>query len=119
MTRSYYRGALGALILYDSTSRESYNHLPNWLQDARDQAAVARRVPVEGPALHVKRRGAVGGVEEDGLLDERGRAAHLLRLEQDVVEEAAAGRRVAQVVVVGWQQSSRVQRERAQRERQR
>lgn len=39
MTRSYYRGAVGALILYDVTSRESYNNLPTWLTDAREQAS--------------------------------------------------------------------------------
>ncbi|CAJ1419509.1 unnamed protein product [Effrenium voratum] len=38
VTRSYYRGAVGALILYDVTSRDSYNNLPTWLQDAREQA---------------------------------------------------------------------------------
>ena len=35
VTRSYYRGAVGALILYDVTSKESYNNLPTWLRDAR------------------------------------------------------------------------------------
>merc|ERR1712087_673034 len=39
VTRSYYRGAVGALILYDVTSRESYNNLPTWLRDAREQAS--------------------------------------------------------------------------------
>jgi GTPase SAR1 family protein len=39
VTRSYYRGAVGALILYDVTSRESYNNLPTWLTDAREQAS--------------------------------------------------------------------------------
>jgi Ras-related protein Rab-4B len=29
---------VGALILYDVTSRESYQNLPTWLQDAREQA---------------------------------------------------------------------------------
>lgn len=38
VTRSYYRGAVGAIILYDVTSRDSYNNLPTWLQDAREQA---------------------------------------------------------------------------------
>merc|ERR1712032_1376268 len=38
VTRSYYRGAVGALILYDVTSRDSYKNLPTWLQDAREQA---------------------------------------------------------------------------------
>jgi len=38
VTRSYYRGAVGALILYDVTSRDSFQNLPMWLQDAREQA---------------------------------------------------------------------------------
>jgi len=38
VTRSYYRGAVGALILYDVTSRDSYKNLPTWLRDAREQA---------------------------------------------------------------------------------
>lgn len=38
VTRSYYRGAVGALILFDITSRESFNNLPTWLQDSREQA---------------------------------------------------------------------------------
>merc|ERR1712112_479411 len=35
VTRSYYRGAAGALLVYDITSRESFNCLTNWLTDAR------------------------------------------------------------------------------------
>lgn len=35
VTRSYYRGAAGALLVYDITSRESFNALGNWLSDAR------------------------------------------------------------------------------------
>merc|ERR1711862_607039 len=38
VTRSYYRGAAGALIVYDTTNRESYNHLINWLAGARTLA---------------------------------------------------------------------------------
>ncbi|MCL4146379.1 UNVERIFIED_CONTAM: hypothetical protein GTU68_036944, partial [Idotea baltica] len=39
VTRSYYRGAAGALLVYDITSRESYNALSNWLGDARTLAS--------------------------------------------------------------------------------
>eukprot|EP01098_Paradermamoeba_levis_P012727 TRINITY_DN562_c0_g1_i1.p1 TRINITY_DN562_c0_g1~~TRINITY_DN562_c0_g1_i1.p1 ORF type:complete len:210 (-),score=46.41 TRINITY_DN562_c0_g1_i1:183-812(-) len=35
VTRSYYRGAAGALLVYDITSRETYNHVSQWLNDAR------------------------------------------------------------------------------------
>jgi len=39
VTRSYYRGAAGALLVYDISSRESYNALTNWLTDARTLAS--------------------------------------------------------------------------------
>jgi len=35
VTRSYYRGAAGALLVYDITSRESFVNLSRWLTDAR------------------------------------------------------------------------------------
>ena len=36
ITRSYYRGAAGALLVYDITRRDTFSHLSNWLQDARE-----------------------------------------------------------------------------------
>lgn len=39
VTRSYYRGAAGALLVYDVTSRDSFNVLSNWLNDARTLAS--------------------------------------------------------------------------------
>lgn len=38
VTRSYYRGAVGCLIVYDITSRSSYERVPQWLQDVRQLA---------------------------------------------------------------------------------
>ncbi|EPY31614.1 Rab family, other [Strigomonas culicis] len=35
ITRSYYRGASGALLVYDVTRRETFEHLQSWLEDAR------------------------------------------------------------------------------------
>ncbi|KFQ51402.1 Ras-related protein Rab-4B, partial [Nestor notabilis] len=39
VTRSYYRGAAGALLVYDITRREPYNAWTNWLTDARTLAS--------------------------------------------------------------------------------
>ncbi|XP_063700689.1 ras-related protein Rab-4B [Culicoides brevitarsis] len=39
VTRSYYRGAAGALLVYDITNRDSFNVLENWLSDARTLAS--------------------------------------------------------------------------------
>eukprot|EP01125_Pyxidicula_operculata_P000121 TRINITY_DN1017_c0_g1_i1.p1 TRINITY_DN1017_c0_g1~~TRINITY_DN1017_c0_g1_i1.p1 ORF type:complete len:206 (-),score=30.48 TRINITY_DN1017_c0_g1_i1:89-706(-) len=33
ITRSYYRGAAGALLVYDITRRETFEHLSTWLED--------------------------------------------------------------------------------------
>lgn len=38
ITRSYYRGAAGALLVYDITRRETFNHLTTWLEDARQHS---------------------------------------------------------------------------------
>ncbi|XP_075226473.1 RAS oncogene family member Rab4 [Lycorma delicatula] len=39
VTRSYYRGAAGALLVFDITNRESFNALTDWLADARSLAS--------------------------------------------------------------------------------
>eukprot|EP01120_Amphizonella_sp_Union-15-10_P005593 TRINITY_DN166_c0_g3_i4.p1 TRINITY_DN166_c0_g3~~TRINITY_DN166_c0_g3_i4.p1 ORF type:complete len:193 (+),score=30.24 TRINITY_DN166_c0_g3_i4:41-580(+) len=38
ITRSYYRGAAGALLVYDITRRDTFNNLTTWLQDTRQRA---------------------------------------------------------------------------------
>jgi len=38
VTRSYYRGAAGAILVYDITNRDTYNHVSSWLSDARSLA---------------------------------------------------------------------------------
>jgi len=38
VTRSYYRGAAGAILVYDTTNRDTYNHVSSWLSDARSLA---------------------------------------------------------------------------------
>eukprot|EP01094_Clydonella_sp_ATCC50884_P012866 TRINITY_DN23158_c0_g1_i1.p1 TRINITY_DN23158_c0_g1~~TRINITY_DN23158_c0_g1_i1.p1 ORF type:complete len:231 (-),score=91.09 TRINITY_DN23158_c0_g1_i1:27-686(-) len=38
ITRSYYRGAAGALLVYDITRRETFQHLSAWLEDAKQHS---------------------------------------------------------------------------------
>jgi len=38
IVRSYYRGAAGALLVYDITRRDSFEHVTQWLQEARSNA---------------------------------------------------------------------------------
>ncbi|CAH2037036.1 unnamed protein product [Thlaspi arvense] len=36
ITSSYYRGALGALLIYDITRRQTFKNVPKWLSELRD-----------------------------------------------------------------------------------
>ncbi|CAA7396176.1 unnamed protein product [Spirodela intermedia] len=47
VTSAYYRGALGALIVYDITSAASFEQVPRWLEDLRAYAdpGMLRAVP--------------------------------------------------------------------------
>jgi len=38
ITRSYYRGAAGALVVYDATNRTTFNNARTWLADVREHA---------------------------------------------------------------------------------
>lgn len=35
VTRSYYRGAAGTLLVYDITRKHTFNHIQTWLTDAK------------------------------------------------------------------------------------
>eukprot|EP00924_Labyrinthula_sp_SR-Ha-C_P004557 maker-scaffold_1-snap-gene-4.21-mRNA-1 protein AED:0.12 eAED:0.12 QI:0/1/0.8/1/1/1/5/73/220 len=38
ITRSYYRGAAGALLVYDITRKDTFEHLSRWLEEAKQNA---------------------------------------------------------------------------------
>ncbi|KAL9332714.1 hypothetical protein ACSQ67_002324 [Phaseolus vulgaris] len=38
VTSAYYRGAVGAMLVYDITKRQSFNHIPRWLEELRNHA---------------------------------------------------------------------------------
>jgi len=48
VTRSYYRGAMGCLLVYDITSRDTFKNLSTWLSDARTLARADISVVVVG-----------------------------------------------------------------------
>ncbi|KAI8325705.1 ras-related protein rab-14-like protein [Martensiomyces pterosporus] len=39
VTRSYYRGSIGTIFVYDITNRESFDNLDTWMSDARELTA--------------------------------------------------------------------------------
>ena len=38
ITRSYYRGSIGALLVYDITNRTSFENLVRWLEEMKENA---------------------------------------------------------------------------------
>ncbi|KAL4377262.1 hypothetical protein GQ457_02G012120 [Hibiscus cannabinus] len=63
ITRSYYRGAAGALLVYDITRRETFNHLMSWLNDARQHGNPNMAVMVIGNKCDLSHRRAVSKEE--------------------------------------------------------
>ncbi|ORX37765.1 ras family-domain-containing protein [Kockovaella imperatae] len=51
VTRSYYRGSAGALLVYDITSRQSFANLDKWLSDCRALASPHLVVALVGNKL--------------------------------------------------------------------
>ena len=48
ITRSYYRGAAAALLVYDITRRESFDHLRDWLAEVRHSTNPSPVVAIVG-----------------------------------------------------------------------
>lgn len=59
ITRSYYRGAAGALLVYDITRRETFEHLASWLEDARQHANPNMTIMLIGNKADLAHRRAV------------------------------------------------------------
>jgi Ras-related protein Rab-2A len=56
ITRSYYRGASGALLVYDVSRRETFEHLGRWLEEARQNASANMVIMLIGNKCDLDRR---------------------------------------------------------------
>lgn len=56
ITRAYYRGATGALLVYDISRRSSFEHLAQWLLDARQNAQPNMVIILIGNKSDLERR---------------------------------------------------------------
>ncbi|CAO3568389.1 unnamed protein product [Mortierella alpina] len=59
ITRSYYRGAAGALLVYDITRRDTFKHLTTWLEDARQHANANTTIMLIGNKSDLEAKRAV------------------------------------------------------------
>lgn len=70
ITRSYYRDAAGALLVYDITRRESFNHLSRWLEEARQNGNPNMTIMLIGNKSDLEHRRAVSSKEGEAFAQE-------------------------------------------------
>jgi len=72
ITRSYYRGAAGALLVYDITRRDTFNHLTTWLEDARQHSSSNMVIMLIGNKSDLEARRDVKKEEGEAFAREHG-----------------------------------------------
>jgi len=70
ITRSYYRGAHGALLVYDITRRETFIHLKGWLQEVREHSSKAMIIMLIGNKSDLEHKRAVTYEEGKAFAEE-------------------------------------------------
>lgn len=72
ITRSYYRGAVGALLVFDVTKRESFEHVQTWLDDARANCNTPLTVMLVGNKIDLVSQRVVTKEEAQEFAQRRG-----------------------------------------------
>uniref|UniRef100_A0A671FGF4 RAB2A, member RAS oncogene family n=1 Tax=Rhinolophus ferrumequinum TaxID=59479 RepID=A0A671FGF4_RHIFE len=72
IARSYYRGAAGALLAYDITRRDTFNHLTTWLEDARQHSNSNMGIMLIGNKSDLESRREVKKEESEAFAREHG-----------------------------------------------
>jgi len=72
ITRSYYRGAAGALLVYDITRRDTFKHLSRWLDEARQHSQSNMVIMLIGNKNDLEHRRAVSFEEGKAFAAEHG-----------------------------------------------
>ncbi|EEC46175.1 predicted protein [Phaeodactylum tricornutum CCAP 1055/1] len=72
ITRSYYRGAAGALLVYDITRRDTFQHLSRWLEEAKSHAQPNMVILLIGNKNDLEHRRAVTAEEGQEFADANG-----------------------------------------------
>lgn len=72
ITRSYYRDAAGALLVYDITRRDSFLHLTRWLEEARQNGNPSMTVMLIGNKSDLEHRRAVSTKEGETFAQQNG-----------------------------------------------
>ena len=69
ITRRYYRDAAGALLVYDITRRDTFNHLERWLEEARQNGNPNMSIMLIGNKYDLEHRRAVSTKEGESFAE--------------------------------------------------
>ncbi|CAM9118002.1 unnamed protein product, partial [Ectocarpus fasciculatus] len=72
ITRSYYRGAAGALLVYDVTKRRSFNSIKTWMEETRRNAPDHLTTILIGNKSDLDKKRAVSQKEGELFAQEHG-----------------------------------------------
>lgn len=72
VTRSYYRGAVGCLVVFSLCDRASYEQVPRWLHDARTQAGEQVTIVLVGNKSDLESERAVTVMEASKFAQSEG-----------------------------------------------
>ncbi|EFA83597.1 Rab GTPase [Heterostelium album PN500] len=72
ITRAYYRGAVGAMIVYDITRRETFDSLTSWLSDCRKYSTGDITITLIGNKSDLESARQVSTAEAQSFAEEHG-----------------------------------------------
>ena len=72
ITRTYYKGAIGALLVYDITRRETFTHVTKWLDDVRTNSSKNITVILIGNKKDLEDKRQVSYEEGEAFAKENG-----------------------------------------------
>ncbi|KAI3847453.1 hypothetical protein MKX03_001966 [Papaver bracteatum] len=96
ITSAYYRGAVGALLVYDTTKRQTFDNVQRWLCELRDYADSNIVILLAGNKSDLKHLRAVNEedaqviAENEGLSFLETSALEALNIEKELAEQEAA-----------------------------
>mmetsp|Transcript_8116 Transcript_8116/g.22152 ORF Transcript_8116/g.22152 Transcript_8116/m.22152 type:complete len:215 (+) Transcript_8116:113-757(+) len=95
ITRSYYRGASGALLVYDISRRDTFSHLTRWLEEARQNAnanmvimLIGNKADLEGPGRQVTFQEGSEFAQQHGLIFRETSAKTAQNVEEAFIQTA-------------------------------
>ena len=74
ITRTYYKGATGALVVYDITRRDTFTHVSKWLDEVRANALKEIQIILIGNKKDLEDKRQVQTEEGQNLADKNGTA---------------------------------------------